>query len=161
MATRESSRSTVARTIMVRVGTCGACLAVVLSLYFLLSHYFLEVERERARLAPPAGVKDLAAFSTSVSPPRRLTVVQHDGGEYIVWYGELSGPLDKPSGPSCYLFDSDGTLIDWQPETGEGARIDRFLESSSKGREITVQEALKMVKRSATSGEPTVRDGPR
>ncbi len=71
------------------------------------------------------------------------------GREYLVWFGEKSGPIDIPSGPSCYLFDADGKLLDWQLETGDGGRVEKFLQSSTKVRELTVEEAVKL-KRTVT-----------
>src|SRR5262249_40901002 len=126
MAASEKLKPNVATRMLIRFGK--AC-AWVASLALILFLYVLEVRREDQRLAPPAGVTDFMAFSKRMSLPKRLAVVEHGGSEYIVWHGELAGPLAIPSGQSCYLFKGTGELIDWQPETGEGGRIDQFLQS--------------------------------
>ena len=108
----------------------------------------LEMRRERHRLAPPTGVKPLSEFAKTAPPPRRLEIVRHDGDDYIAWFGALSGPIDVPSGPSCYLFDSKGALVDWQPETGDGGPVERFIRSSTRTGKISLEEALKLTQQS-------------
>ena len=115
-------------------------LTVVLAL--VIGHT-LEVSRERNRLAPPRGVTQLSDFAKLAPPPRRLELLQHDGDEYVVWFGELSGPIDLPSGPSCYLFDRHGELVKWQPETGDGGPVEEILRSSSRAGEISLEDAVK------------------
>lgn len=108
----------------------------------LVIGYELEVQRERNRLEPPQGVTRLSDFAKAMSPPHRLELMRKDGSEYVVWFGELSGPIDIPSGHSCYLFDRNGDLLKWQPETGDGGPVDEFLRSSSNAGEITIDGAL-------------------
>ena len=120
--------------------------------------YPLEVQRERNRLAPPRGVHQFSDFASAGRRPRRIELVRHDGGEYLVWFGALSGPIDVPSGPSCYLFDKNGELLDWQPETGDGGPVERFLSSSSRAGEIGLEEALKLTQDSNASGADDRRE---
>lgn len=129
-------------------------LAAVLA---LLLGYTLEVRRERNQLAPPRGIERLSEFAKIAPPPRWLGLVRHDGNDYVSWYGEHSGPFDVPSGPSCYLFDNNGKLIDWQPETGDGGPVESFLQSSSRAGEISLEDALKLTQDSSTANGADAR----
>lgn len=100
---------------------------------------------ERKALAPPPGVTTLEAFAQSMPPPRHLITATYEGKRIFVWYGELMGLLTIPSGPSCYLFDESGNLIDWQAETGDGGPVERTLRKSEGHRSITKAEALAFV----------------
>ena len=120
---------------------------VVLTLLLvLIVAYVFEVRRERLRLAPPQGVATLSAFVDAMPPPQRLELVHNDGHGYIAWTGNLSGPCDLPSGPSCYIFNDNGHLVDWQPETGDGGPVEDFLRSSVKQKQLTLDEALRMTR---------------
>lgn len=118
-------------------------LTVLLTLFIA---WVFEVRRERLNLAPPPGVATLSEFADTMPPPLRLELFQNDGRHYIVWTGELSGPVDVPSGHSCYIFDESGHLIDWQPETGDGGPVEDFLDSSAKKRPLTLDEALSIAR---------------
>lgn len=112
--------------------------------FILAIAYPFEVVRERRKLAPPKDVTTLVAFADQMPPPRGLALIRHDGNEYIAWRGELSGPVDLPSGAACYLFDTNGNLFKWQPETGDGGPVDDILKSSEALRTLTLQEAVAM-----------------
>lgn len=128
-----------------RSETVGLTLLLV-----LIVGYGFEVRREQARLAPPVGVATLPAFVDAMPPPQYLELVHNDGREYVAWFGEVSGPLDVPSGPSCYLFDDSGDLIDWQPETGDGGPVEAFLQSSERlEEEMTLEKALTVTRNAA------------
>lgn len=114
------------------------------TLLLLIAGYLWESRREKLALMPPPGVETITDFAARMPAPRRLELVQQGGRDYLVWFGETSGPIDIPSGPSCYLFDADGKLLDWQLETGDGGRVEKFLQSSTKVRELTVEEAVRL-----------------
>jgi len=120
--------------------------AVLTLLLALIVAYVVEVRRERLGLAPPQGVATLSAFADAMPPPQTLDLVHHDGHAYIAWTGDLSGPFDLPSGPSCYIFNDDGDLVDWQPETGDGGPVEDFLRSSVKQQQLTLDEALRITR---------------
>ena len=119
----------------------------------LLVAYLFECSRERSQLAPPQGIDTLAAFAESMPPPQGLRLVEDGGRELIVWTGELSGPIDIVSGRSCYLFETNGQLIDWQPETGDGGPVYDIVRSSVTKKELTLENALNMADGAAPSGE--------
>lgn len=117
----------------------------------LIVAYVLEVQRERLGLYPPKGVATLSSFIDEMPPPRRLELIQSDGHEYIVWTGALSGPCDVPSGPSCYVFNPKGDLIDWQPETGDGGPVDELIHNSVQRRHVSMNEVLKITEAAAAN----------
>lgn len=129
-------------------------LAVVWILFF---GYFFETRREKNRLAPPSGIQTLSEFARVMPPPRGLSVVQSEDTEYIAWSGEYSGPLDLPSGPSCYLFNRQGDLVEWEPVTGEGTHVDEILSRQSKSESISLIQALKMVGSSDSESDGDAR----
>lgn len=118
---------------------------ITLLFYFILAiAYPFEVVRERRKLAPPKDVTTLVAFADQMPPPRGLALIRHHGNEYIAWRGDISGPVDLPSGAAFYLFDTDGNLFKWQPKTGDGGEVDDILENSEALRTLTLQEAIAM-----------------
>jgi hypothetical protein len=123
-----------------RIETC--CLAGV---FICLAMFKMENARSRLSLAPPAGVTTLTRFADRMPPPRQLELYLQDGRRYIAWHGERMSLLTFPSGPSCYLFDDRGQLVDWQPETGDGGPVQRFLSDSVQEQAISVDEALALV----------------
>jgi hypothetical protein len=118
---------------------------VLICLLLVFFGYFWEVGREHRSLAPPRGVATLAQFADVMSAPQSLQLVRYGDRNYIVWTGERTGPFDIPSGPSCYIFDDNGELVDWTSETGEDGSVDKFVRSSEKQPELTVEEALKII----------------
>lgn len=114
-------------------------------LLVLIVAYVFEVSRERMNLTPPQGAATLSAFADAMPTPRRLELVRNNGRDFIAWTGDFSGPCDVPSGPSCYVFNDNGKLVDWQSETGDGGPVEEFLRFSVRQKELTVDEALEIV----------------
>lgn len=91
--------------------------------------------------APPHPNCSLTEFSTTMPPPKRLLVVDYDDEPCLVWIAELPASTVQ-SGPTYYLFDSEGILIDWVAESGEGAELDDVLaQAYETGESITLDEA--------------------
>ncbi|MFO1019083.1 MAG: hypothetical protein U0903_00060 [Planctomycetales bacterium] len=97
---------------------------------------------EIAKLTPPSQDITLQQFVAKMPPPKRLAIVQHGGALKIVWIGETA-LIAIPSGPSCYVFDSHGKLLDWAWETGEGGPIDAFFSAACEHTPLTIDQALK------------------
>src|SRR5262249_39655954 len=100
---------------------------------------------ERRRLRPLAHVTNLAEFAACWSEPRRLSIVRWEGKTYVVWVGEHGAT--GLSGPSCYVFDGEGRLLDWTWQTGEGGSLDGFMSLACKSPEVTREDALRVVER--------------
>ena len=91
--------------------------------------------------APPHPNCSLTEFSTTMPPPKRLLVVDYKDKQSLVWIAERH-PVIVRSGPTYYLFDSEGVLIDWVAESGEGAELDDVLaQAYETGEPITLDEA--------------------
>jgi hypothetical protein len=120
---------------------------VFLALALLIAAYFFEMNREAGKLAPPEGCATLLRFKSEMPAPRRLTLIRGDGTEYFLWTGEWGGPVCVPSGPSRYLFDKCGNLVDWEWESGEGSSLDERIASYTVVREINLDEAISAVGR--------------
>jgi len=71
---------------------------------------------------PPAAVKDFESYLREMRPPSELMVLQEKGKLILVATGNCSflAGLHIPSGPPQYVFDSNGTLIDWVDDCGDG-----------------------------------------
>lgn len=91
--------------------------------------------------APPHSKCSVSEFSRAMPAPMRLLVVDYDDEQRLVWIAEIPA-FTVRSGPTFYVFDSEGTLIDWVAESGEGAELDNVLEQAYEtGESITLIEA--------------------
>jgi hypothetical protein len=98
---------------------------------------------ERNRLTPQATATSLSAFAASLPAPQQLAVVNDSGETKVVWVGDNANWTFFPtSGPACYVFDSSGTLIQWELETGHGRVTDRLVRLAWHADSLTVQDAI-------------------
>lgn len=127
-------------------------LSLTMLLFILLAILMLffrsEVQREQAKLAPPQGINTLPGFAEAMPAPLGLGLLEYDGHEYYIWIGEWSAFPDSPSGPSCYLFDHNGNLLDWQPDSGDGGPVDKFRKNAKSKKEISLREAMDKINES-------------
>jgi hypothetical protein len=84
-----------------------ACLVVIYVAAEVLLH---------RRVVPPPTVD---SFATMVEwrMPRSIEVIEEGDSEYLLATGWGSGVL--PSGPSAYVFDRSGKLVDWSGDMGD------------------------------------------
>jgi hypothetical protein len=120
---------------------CGAWLAALAVTVLLWACVAAD---ERARLTPKSNDISLRGFAASMSPPHALAVVEDAASSKIVWVGETA-MWSLPSGPACYVFDSKGTLVEWDVSTGDGEPTTRFMRRAFDGKQLTVDEALEFV----------------
>jgi hypothetical protein len=98
------------------------------------------------RLTPPATATTLSAFAVSMPAPKHLAAVDDAGETKVVWVGDYAKSMFIPtSGPACYVFDSNGILINWDLETGHGKATDRLLQQADRAEPMTVQEAIDFI----------------
>jgi hypothetical protein len=116
------------------------------SLVLMTVAWLWEGAREMQALAPPAGVTTLSEFAATMPAPTRLELMVVDGREYIVWTGEIAGPLALPSGPACYLFDDAGNLEDWQAVTGDGGRVEDMINAADRIDAIMLDDPMRRVR---------------
>jgi hypothetical protein len=124
--------------IFVSILVGGAC--VTLSLFGSF------VRGEQNRLAPPEGVDTLDDFAESMPAPTKLAIVEESSTTYVVWIGEYATTWLLPSGPSCYVFDDAGDLLDWDWITGDGQSTTRLCELAWAAEALTVDEAIEFVR---------------
>jgi hypothetical protein len=131
-------------------------LTIIIVIVLIIAAYFHEITREAGKLAPPEGCTTLQRFKNEMPVPRNLELFSHSGVTYILWTGELCGPLYSPSGPSFYLFDNRGNLLKWQHESGEGAPLDKMVSSAIDMRKITIEDAISLCEAAGRSvqGQP-------
>lgn len=99
---------------------------------------------ERSRLTPPSTATTLEKFAECMPPPQHLAIIDVDGVSKFIWIGEVA-KWSLPSGPGCYVFDSDGSLVQWDLETGDGQKSTRFLHPAWQAKSIRVDEALVLI----------------
>lgn len=95
------------------------------------------------RSHPPTGVHNLVEFSRTMPLARRVAAVSNGGNDVIVWIGATSTTPLFGSGPPCYIFNSDGELVKWTSETGEGGEIDGLCQRAWRADPISVDEAIR------------------
>jgi hypothetical protein len=91
--------------------------------------------------APPHPECSISEFAETMPPPQHLSVMNVDGQLRLVWIGELPSFTIR-SGPPCYVFATDGTLIDWTAETGEGSELDTIVLQAFHAPAVTVEDAI-------------------
>ena len=70
----------------------------------------------QARVTPPSHVRtfeDLVRWRS----PKRVMLFETEGRTWLIAYGPGAGIM--PSGPSAYVFDSTGRLVDWAVDSGD------------------------------------------
>jgi len=95
-------------------------------------------------LAPPPTVKTLASFAEQMPAPKHVAQIDDAGVPNIVWVGDTA-MWAFPSGPSCYIFDASGKLIEWNASTGDGESTTRYLQPAWDSVPLTVEQAIALV----------------
>ena len=99
---------------------------------------------ESARLTPPPSATTLEAFADCMPPPQRLAAIKDGGATRVIWIGETA-MWSLASGPSCYVFDANGKLVQWDWETGDGQTTTRFLQPAWEADPLTIQQAIDLI----------------
>jgi hypothetical protein len=104
------------------------------------------------RTVPPTWVTNFSTFAQWQRSPRDIEVIRHDGADYLLATGPGGGLL--PSGPSGYVFDCSGRLVDWSSDIGDSSRFqDKWLPTSQRpGPHLDVERALQWLRDSAQAG---------
>jgi hypothetical protein len=83
------------------------------------------------RLNPTGRVSSLSEYlawrpSATWSPSAAdFAVVDVDGKQHVIAYGPKNSWLLLASGPSAYIFDDTGRLVDWSSDIGDDGEFDR------------------------------------
>jgi hypothetical protein len=70
---------------------------------------------------PSAAAETFDGWITWQAQPRQFILLPDES--HLLALGPLVGPL--PSGPSAYVFDSSGRLVDWTTDMGDAPRFEK------------------------------------
>ncbi len=123
----------------------------VIIVVLLLAAWITTEWRLHRRTVPPASVTDFSTFAEWQQSPRHIEVIQQRGSGYLFVMGRNSGLL--PSGPSGYVFDRSGRLLDWSLDIGDDPRFrDKWIPSSQRsGPHLDVDGARRWINGSAAA----------
>lgn len=110
----------------------------------LFGAWMFVAARDMQSLAPPPNTNTLATFAERMPAPQRVAQIDDAGVTKIVWVGDTA-MWAIPSGPSCYVFDSSGKLIEWNASTGDGEPTTRYLQPTWDAEPLTVEQAITLV----------------
>jgi hypothetical protein len=105
----------------------------------------LVVEIARRTFRPPEGAGSLEELARTNEPKKRLARVVVRGNVYYVWLGRFVR-LAAPSGPACYVFDSEGKLVNFTPTTGD-LELHEYCDAAWKSPDLKAEEVLAELKR--------------
>ena len=125
-------------------------LIIVVLLVVLLTGTWLTTEWLLfRRTIPPASVTDVNSFLNWQPGAGQFTILSHSDGEYLMATGPGGGLV--PSGPSAYVFDRSGRLVDWSPDIGDRPRFDeRWQAQRGTGKSLARSEVLEWIAPGAT-----------
>jgi hypothetical protein len=88
---------------------------------------------------------------SKLGEPRHLAFVVSDDKNRYVWLGRDHMLLG--SGPPVYVFDDQGRLLEWSPDTGEGGKLDAIAREAFLAPRMTVAEAQEQISKQAMQRE--------
>ncbi len=119
-------------------------------LFAIFVFWLFVAERDMRLLAPPPSATNLETFAVEMPEPTRLSRIDDAGATKIIWIGDTAY-WAIPSGPSCYVFDTNGHLIEWNPTTGDKEPTTRYLRAAWNAEPLTVDQAIAIAKHGADS----------
>ena len=128
-------------------------IAILVVLVLLLAVVFAADHWARRAAAPPPGVTDLHAFLKWHPLPQRFHVLTIDGREYLVVAARRAGWL--PSGPSAYVFDKSGGLLDWTADANRNPAFQRRWPIKPGGTEVTKRTVADWAEPTTKSRSPS------
>jgi hypothetical protein len=97
------------------------------------------------RTVPPRSVTTFAAFARWQPSPRDIEIIQQGGKDYLLALGPGGGLL--PSGPSGYVFDRSGRLVDWSSDTGDDPRFQsKWFPTTTSGTHLNIDSAARWIR---------------
>jgi hypothetical protein len=106
------------------------------------------------RAAPPATVTDFNSFLNWQPGTQELILLDLPSGEYLMAVGPFSGLF--PSGPSAYVFDRSGRLVDRSSDIGDAPRFNERWHAQrfrGTGKRLSPSEASQWVKSATTTAD--------
>jgi len=114
--------------------------ACLIAIFFVVFAWIFLASAELKRLTPPETATNIRSFAECMPKPQRVARINDAGKTRIVWIGDTAS-WALPSGPSCYIFDASGKLIEWNATTGDGEPTTRYLQQAYQSPPMTVQDA--------------------
>jgi hypothetical protein len=127
----------------------GATAKWFLGLIVLGVMYFAVVLFDVSTTAPGTVGKTFEGFLQSKQSPRKIESIEKENQKFVFVTGAQT-PLwmiTVPSGPPCYVFDSNGTLVDWTRDVGDDSGFKERWPYSLKREEIGVTRARQLLQR--------------
>jgi hypothetical protein len=121
---------------------CFGALATAFALWCL------DMVLDNRSMSPPPGADTLTEFAARMPPPTHLTAIEEAGETRILWVGRYAYSRFD-SGPSYYLFDASGKLIEWRV-SGDRDAFSRHG-GANYTRMLTVDEAIRLTKEARES----------
>jgi len=95
-------------------------IVVVLLVFSIPAIAWITSEIRWARMNNPAGrFGSVEEYVQHGRLPERVTKTMKEGRSYFIAFSPMNHGLAVPSGPAAYVFDSNGQLVDWSPDTGD------------------------------------------
>ncbi len=115
----------------------------------LIAGYAVLCNREMASTKPGDGVKTITEFHNVMDSARtyQYMTFRKDNVTYFE-ARKLMPSWTLPSGPSCYVFDPAGKLVDWIPDNGESREWDTKWGQTGRS-ETSFEEILEEVSNDA------------
>jgi hypothetical protein len=108
----------------------------------------LVVEVTRRTFRPPQSATSLVELSQTGERKKRLARVVVRQETFYVWLGRFVW-LAGPSGPACYVFNSEGKLVTFTPTTGD-LELHEYCDAAWKSPDLKVEDVLTELKRTGS-----------
>jgi hypothetical protein len=124
---------------------------IIILLIFVAAYIAAEWLAYR-RTVPPRNVNDLVSFTAWRPHTREVEIIRQGETEYLL--ATAGGGALLPSGPSGYIFDRSGRLVDWSSDIGDDSRFQNKWTPSPRqfGEELDMDSAMKWINSEPTAG---------
>ena len=116
---------------------------ILLTIFSLIPLYFIASCMMHHAVTPPSHVIDVHTFLRWAPSTDRIKVLSLDEETFYLAYGMGSSPL--PSGPSAYVFDSTGHMVDWSSDMGDDGSFQRKWKPYDSEKRITATQLIEFV----------------
>jgi hypothetical protein len=105
--------------VVIGTGIAFLVIALTAALFVWISQY----EHQRAAsIAPPPNITNVFVFLKWRPETGSFVIIERTGEEYLMTNGLSRGVL--ASGPSAYVFDRTGQMVDWSYDIGDDPAFD-------------------------------------
>ena len=120
----------------------------VLAVLLVIVGFMASERASQQRLVPTGRASTLSEYLDWQPASDEFAAIELDGRRHIIAYGPMCGWL--PSGPSAYVFDDVGRLVDWSSDIGDHPAFDKKWGAQRSSGEATLNR--NDAKRFADSG---------